>query len=309
MRWAKKALLAKIETSYGVDANPTGAANAMLARGVTLNPQEGEEIVRENVRPSLGGFEKLKTGTHVSIEFDIELAGAGTAGGIPAWGVLMRACGWAETNTPSVDTQYDPVSAGEESCTIYINIDGVLHKLTGCRGDWSLKLDAKGEALMHFKVLGMYNAPTDTALPTVDYSAFQRPVPATKATTPTFTLHGYAAVLQSLEINRGNKVAYRALINYEGVEILDRDFTGKAQIEAPSLAAKDFFSLSEAGTIGALQLVHGTAAGNIVQIDSSRVQLGRIGYAEADGVAVLDIPLGLPPTANPGDDELKITVK
>ena len=52
--WEKKAILAKAETTVGTDAVPTGAANWMEARNVSLTPYDAETAERNN-HPSLQG--------------------------------------------------------------------------------------------------------------------------------------------------------------------------------------------------------------------------------------------------------------
>ncbi|NTT88503.1 hypothetical protein HS053_21670, partial [Tabrizicola sp. SY72] len=44
--WRLQALLAKIETVYGTDPTPTGAANAILAEDVRVMPMEGQDVTR-----------------------------------------------------------------------------------------------------------------------------------------------------------------------------------------------------------------------------------------------------------------------
>jgi hypothetical protein len=68
----------------------------------------------------------------------VELAGSGTAGTAPAYGSILKACGFSETIVASTSVTYAPVSSSFSSVTIYYNVDGVRHKLTGCRGTFTL---------------------------------------------------------------------------------------------------------------------------------------------------------------------------
>src|SRR3954452_10140646 len=94
----KTLILAVIETVIGTDAVPTAALNAILQRNCTYTPT-GEFASRDVMRPYLGNSEQLPTAIHGQIDFEHELAGSGAAGTSPAWGVLMQACGFAETIT------------------------------------------------------------------------------------------------------------------------------------------------------------------------------------------------------------------
>ena len=59
-RYARNALiLAKVETTAGVDAVPTGAANALLVANLTINPLKANNVSRDLIRPFFGGSEQL----------------------------------------------------------------------------------------------------------------------------------------------------------------------------------------------------------------------------------------------------------
>jgi hypothetical protein len=92
----RRILTAAIETTYGTDAAPTGS-NAVLVRNMTLTPAETDLVDRDLVRPFLGRSEQLAAGIRVRLEFEVELAGAGTAGQAPGYGALLRACGLSQT--------------------------------------------------------------------------------------------------------------------------------------------------------------------------------------------------------------------
>lgn len=111
-RTRKQAVLFKVETVYGSDAGPTGGANAMLVTNLQIVPMEGGTVSRDLVRPYLGNDQQIPVNTHVSVSFDVEMSGSGVAGTPPAYGVMLRACGLAETavtglatiaNSPPVD--------------------------------------------------------------------------------------------------------------------------------------------------------------------------------------------------------------
>ncbi|MCR4300183.1 MAG: hypothetical protein NUV51_01090 [Sulfuricaulis sp.] len=289
----KKAILAKIESVYGTDSVPTGAANAILARNLSIVPLNAELHKREVVLPVFGDLGAIPGSAHVTVEFEVELAGGGAAGTAPPWGPLVRACARAETISAGVDALYAPVAGAFEAVSIYFHLDGLRHRLTGCRGKLALSLNHDAIPVLKFSMVAIYNAPTDTALPTLTLTAWQKPLPVNKVNTPTFTLHTYAAVLSSLEIDDGTVVNFKDYVNAaEEVRVGGRPgVTGTAKVEAKLLATKDWFALARAGTMGALNLIHGTAAGNKVQIEAAQVQIGNPTYEDADGVAMLNLPL------------------
>tara|TARA_R110002020_G_scaffold34066_34_gene103957 strand:- start:6355 stop:7281 length:927 start_codon:yes stop_codon:yes gene_type:complete len=306
-RYVKKlALLAKIETTYGTDATPTGVANAMQILDVSFTPLEGQEESRELIRPYMGHQGVILTGIHQMIEFGVEIAGAGAAGDVPGYGALLRACGFAETVTVSTDVVYEPISEDFEAATLYYLLDGVRHIMLGCRGNVTMDFTSRKIPRFRFRITGLLGTVSDQALPATTYTGFATPVPVSKANT-TFSLHGYAGATESVSFDLGNQVEPRLVINHESIQITDRLATGSAVMEATLLATKNWQAIALGHTDGALALAHGTAAGNIVEIDSAVVQIGRYSESTSQGILHNTLPMMLKPGS--GDDDLIITVK
>jgi hypothetical protein len=303
----KRTILAKLESTYGTDPTPTGSANAILVRNLSITPLNAENVSRDLVRPYLGASEQLIASAYVGVEFEVEMAGSGTAGTAPAYGPLLQACGMTETDGAS-DVTYTPKSASFASVTMYYNVDGVLHKVTGARGNVELVINARQIPVFKFTFTGLYNAPSDASAPSVTYTAFQTPVAANSDNTTDFELFTFGAALESLNINFNNAIQYRSLIGAEDVLMTDRQMSGQVVFEAPTITAKDFFSLALGSTLGNLDITHGTAAGNIVQITSSRVDVSNPSYQDQNGIQMLQVPLTFVPSTS-GNDEISIVVK
>lgn len=303
----RRTVLAKIESVYGTDPTPTGSSNAILVRNLNVSPLNAETVSRDLVRAYLGASEQLIASKSVAIDFEVEMAGSGTAGTAPAYGPLLQACGMLETDGVSTVT-YTPVSSAFKSVTIYFNVDGVLHKITGARGNVELRVNARQIPVFAFNMIGLYNAPTDAAVPTVDYTAFQTPEAANNTNTTSFSLFSYSGVLESLSMNLNNDVQFRALIGRESVDLVDRQVGGTMVFEAPAIATKDFFAAALANTLGALTITHGSTAGNQVVISSSRVDIVNPTYQDLNGVHMLSVPYVLVPSST-GNDEFTITVQ
>ena len=73
------------------------------------------------------------------------------------------------------------------------------------------------------------------------------------------------------------------------------------------LETVDWFTIARAATRAALRLVHGTAAGHIVQVDAPAVQIGRPTQGQSNNIVNYTLPLMLTPSA--GNDDLSITVR
>ena len=294
----KRVILIEAESSYGTD--PTMATSTVvLVTDLSITPQSSDVVNRDVVRPFLGASEQLLANTRVECTFSVELAGAGAAGTAPRYGDAIKACGFAEAIVSSTSVTYTPVSASFSSVSIHYNVDGVRHIVTGCRGSFVVNAEVGSIPTIDFTFTGIYNAPTDTALPTIAYGNQATPLIFKNGNTSGFQLLSYAGALQSLTMDAGVSTVYRELVGgTKEVIITDRASNGTVTIEAPTIAQKDYFTaaLSDS-TLGNLQFLHGTTAGNKVQLISSKVDIGDVNYGEMDGVAMLEIPYTLVPSA------------
>jgi len=302
----KRLILLESEGTYGTDPTPTGA-DAVLVRDLNIVPLQSDVVSRDLVRPYLGASEQLLANTRVECTFSVELAGSGTAGTAPRYGKALLACGMSETVVAATSVTYAPVSASFGSCTIYYTIDGVLHKVTGARGTFTIN-GAVGEIpTIDFTFTGIYNTPTDTALPSVTYADQATPVVFKAGNTTGFELLSYAGCLQSVSFDVGNSLVYRELVGCtKEVLLTDRASTGSVVLEAVTMATKNYFTaaLSD-GTLGNLIFQHGQTAGNIVDFASTQVDIGDVSYSDQDGIHMLNIPYTCVPSTA-GNDEFSL---
>ena len=301
----KRVILIEDEgNNYGTNANPN-AADVVLVTDLSITPQSSDVVNRDVVRPYLGASEQLLANTKVECTFSVEMAGSGTAGTPPRYGKALEACGMTKAVTDEVsgggnDTvTYTPKSVDFPSVTIHYNVDGVRHIVTGCRGTFALSCEVGAIPTIDFTFTGIYNAPTDTALPSVSYSNQATPLIFKDGNTSSFELLGFAGALMNFSMDIGNTLVYRELVGgTKEVLMTDRAANGSVTIEAPALASKDYFAAALTDTtLGNLTVTHGTTAGNIVRFTSTKVDIGDISYGEADGVTMLEIPYTLVPSA------------
>ena len=301
----KRLIRVKKESTYGTDATPVGT-DALLVRNLEITPVEADVVSRDLIRNYLGNSPQLLANTRVSITFQVELAASGTAGTAPRYGSILQACGMSETIVASTSVTYAPVSSAFSSASIYFDNDGIRHILTGCRGSYTLTGEVGQIPTIDFTMVGCYNAPTDTALPSTTYSAQASPLIFKQGNTSAFSFFSYAGCLQSVSFDMANETVYRELVGCtKEVLITNRAPSGTVMIEAPALATKDFFALSQTETTGALTFLHGTTAGNRVTFTANQCDVGNPTYADQDGVQMLNIPIvAVPSTA--GNDEVSI---
>jgi len=301
----KRLILVKTESTYGTDSVPTGT-DALLVRNLDITPLSGDVVSRDLIRSYLGNFDQLIAQTSVAINFEVELAGSGTAGTAPKYDAILKACGLAATIVASTSVTYAPVSASFSSATIYFNVDGVLHKLTGCRGSMNMSCAVGAIPTLAFNLTGVYNSPTDTAAPAATYSAQATPLVFREGNTSAFSFFSYSGILQSVDFNLSNDLVYRELVGgTKETLITDRKPAGTVMIEAPTIATKDFFTTALASSTGNLTFLHGTTAGNRVTFLASQVDVINPTYQDQDSIMMLSVPYVATPTTA-GNNEFSL---
>lgn len=275
LRFNRRVLLAAIEATYGTDATPTGSLNAVLTRNLEIDPLEGEELQRELDKGTFGNDPGTLIGQFARIRFQVEVAGAGTAGDLPAYDPIMRAAGHAQAqDDPTTPTEiyYDPIDLNVPSLTMYFHGDTALHKVVGARGSVTLEFGKRQYAYYQFEFQGLIEDIAAGTMPTADQSAFVKPVPF-RAANVAFSLFGAVRPLHNLTITGGQQIEFYETSEEETLEQQDRSSTWQATIEHPDLSVWNPYTAIQDDTIGAMQIAHGVTAGNIVQVDAGEVQM------------------------------------
>ena len=316
-KFRNKLILAKVEVEYGTDPVPTGAANAILTKDLTINTMQGPTVEREVDRPTYGHYQMFHTGPHTEVTFSVEAAGSGTPNLPPAYGPLLRACGLAQTINTTVSVSYAPISTGEESVTIYYWQDGIQHKITGCRGSFTIGMTPGELPYFRFTMRGLRNAPTDVeTIASLSFAAFKQPQAVNNTFTGGFTFDTYEATLTAFEVDLGQDVQYRNVVGNESVQIVDRRPGGSITIEEPLLATHDFHEFIACHDTGALAIRHGasepceetpTADGKVIEITAPKVQLVQPQLGDSQGIVTLQAQMRFLPDA--GNDEILILTR
>jgi hypothetical protein len=308
MDFRKSAILWKLEGSYGVDAAPTGAADAVLISRPDVQELDHNMIEREaELGSHYGHREEIPVGAGVTLAFGCEMVGSGALGTAPQWGKILKCLGFSETINPGVSVVYTPVSTGISSASAYWHKDTSLAKALGTRGTkLSLKVSPKGIPYFEIGARGLYGGVTDAAFPSQTLTAWKAPIAVNNANTGAFALHGFAGKCYDMQIDVNPETVHRDLIGVEDVVITNRKPAGRIVIEEPTVATKDFWTIVKNGTVGALTITHGIVAGYKVKIDAPSVQLKNPRRENRDGVVAIGFDLRFVPTAA-GNDELTIT--
>lgn len=204
--------------------------------------------------------------------------------------------------------QYTPVSDTFESATMYLYRDGLLHKLLGARGTFSVQATGGEFAIFTFTFTGDYSAAIDTSMPTPTYET-QKP---TQVELANLTVNGFTAFAAAeFTFDMANDVQIREDINsveaYAGGII-----TGRAPVlginpETVLEATHPVWANLAAGTEMAFTAKVGKAKGNVVQFDCPNVQYTDVKYGNRNGILVYDITMNCARLT--GNDEVKISFR
>jgi len=304
----REVILAKIETSYGVDSLPVPASDAVLVQSASWSNEGLRMIERDVLKPTLGKEQQVYAGALKSVTFDVELKGSGVAGTPPEIGVLLRMCAMSETIAVGVSVTYDVVSdsSTQESGTIYFYHEGLVHKLTGCRGTVTGNLETGNYGVLSFTFTGHSSNPTDAAAPAS--AVFDQTLPPALLGV-NFTVGGFSAAVNAISIDMGIEVTTPAQISavngYGEVSITNRDVNGTIDPLMTSVAENDFIGDFTSGTKMLMDTgVIGSTAGNRYQVQMPAIYYRDITPGDRDGIRTYDIPYGAVESA--GDDEITI---
>ena len=300
-----RALLAKDESSYGTDPTATGSANAILCTELSIEPIQSDEVTRDLIRSYLGNYDTLLANSRAQVTITVEMSGSGTKGNSPQYAPLLKSCGLSQTVASGTSVTYAPVSSSFSSCTIVYNADGIQHKLTGCRGTYSLNCEVGSIPTITFVMTGLYNAPTDTTMPTCTFQNQADPVVFKQGNTSAFQFQSYAAALNTFTFEMNNEIVYRELVGgTKEVHLNNRAPSGTVQIENIALATKNYFTAATSNVSGNNTFQHGQTDGNKVTITMPKANITAPAYASVDDIDMLDLAYTAVP--NSGNDEVSL---
>lgn len=303
----REVILAKIETTYNTDPVPVAGTDAMLVEAPAWSNASPRMLERPAIRSSLGMLQHVYGGSLRQVTFTIEIKGAGGAVDVPPeFGPLLRACGLGETINATTSVVYAPVSTSFESVTIYYHQDGILNKLTGCRGTVTATMAAGQIGKLNFTLTGHFLAETDVALPTPTYVST---VPVPVINTP-FTFGGFSSKVNEVTFDLQNEVSavpdMAASDGYGEIRITARDVVGSYDPEAELIATENVWADWKNGVAQVLASgVIGSVAGNRYKIDMPAVHYREIAPGDREGVRSFAVGFGASESA--GDDEVSIT--
>jgi Phage tail tube protein len=310
---AYNTMLLKKETVYSTDAAPTAALNGFLTRNLKLKPIESDRLERNLDLPARGARAVAITNRRQSATFELELAGSGTAGTAAPWMEALEICGMEApvlTALTKAEQKFALLGAVLSSATIHsYRGSNQRRRMVGARADISaINFTAGAYPFIGLSAVGLLGAtPFDqSALTVADISRWKKPVEV-NTTNTLFTLDGYAAIMRSFVLQADAEIVFRNLVGSNYVRRGNHALKGKIVIEAPDFSAKNYFATLLAETLVAVQIIHGTVAGNIVKLNAANLQIVDISDGEEGDVSMFEIDVIL--TISAGQDDILITAQ
>jgi len=282
-----------LESSYKAEEIPNPATDSVLVANPSISIEGARTIERENTNPALNKDQGIYGGSLRKVSFEVENKGSGAAGTAPEFGKLLQACGMLETVVASTSVAYTEADEGIPSGTCYYYEDGILHKLIGCRGTFSVSAETGEKSTISIELTGHLKETVDAAIPSATYLATV-PAPFINAA---FTIGGFAAEISKVDLDLGNTVATPSSASdaegYGQIVITERDMSGSFDPEATLLATKNWVNEWKTGAVQTLTTgAIGSVAGNKYQIDMD-VYFREISGGDRDGVLTNEISCGV----------------
>lgn len=230
--------------------------------------------------------------------------GGGGATLTPTWSSDLDVGDTFTVVVSPVGIKYDPISTGIESMTFYHYEDGLLYKLTGCIGTFSLTANAGEYATAQFEFTGQYIAPSDASLPTTGVYESNTPPVVELAR---LKVDGFAAVVKAFTFEQNNTISPREDVNnsdgYNGVRLVNRDPQGGIDPEATVVADYNWWTKFAASTQVEFKMRLGQDAGNMIWVYAPGVQYTGMTFGDRDGIRTYDA--GLKFARSSGNDEIQ----
>jgi hypothetical protein len=298
----RRTLAAKQETTPGTAVSLTSGTDGIInAYDVAI---DADIPFNERVAEGAFGRQVSNVGAYAgSVKFKVEAVGSGTAGTAPAWAtVLLPSCGMAASSG-----LFTPISAfsAQKSLTIAVYEDGAHKYLTGAMGSYTISGEDGKIAVFEFDFKGVWNAPTDVAMFTPQFSAVIPP----RFAGATLTVGSYTPTASKLSIKYGTKVEMREDVTqasgYISAVITDRVVTGTLDPEQTLVATYDAYGAWLGGTVAALSCVIG-ASGTGMTFSIPVCQYTKIGEGDRNGKVISNLDWMAQQNGSTVDDEFSI---
>lgn len=197
-----------------------------------------------------------------------------------------------------------PVSSNQSSLTIYMYLDGILHKMTGSRGNFTITAEAGNYAKVEFTFQGIFVDAVDAVAPSPTYDAtLPEQIEFSNLT------WGSQRDLVSAQwtFEQGNTLTPRPDVNssegVKGTRITARTPQGGMNPEATIEADHPFWDEISRGKTQFFFVKVGQTVGQTIGVQIPKAQLSALPYGDRDGIRTYDVSFRC--TRVNGDDEVE----
>jgi len=299
-------VMVKAETTanYGVDSAPTPATDDLLTFDNSIVAQTASENFAFN--PHSKSFTKTKDiigQRWVDVSINTLFQGSGTLGaqanGTTALGALFESCASKVTITGNTSVVYQPQASlsSLKSATIWVNHDGLIHKMAGCLGTAVLTGTPRQGVKVAYKGMGKYLIPVGTSTTFDTWTGGTNNAAACVGIVGTITgaapLAGpYSPIFQSFEFDLGVATAkiddMNAATGMYGMLTTDANPTLNIKIarDTTSSIAEKFYTdwFAAGGTTHSITFKVGSGTGNVCTFLFPTAQI--VGITEEDNQGI-----------------------
>lgn len=312
-------LLAKIETAYGTDITPAAADGFYGIAGTVPEPVMQENTLDDVTRGgTMSILPPAEPGPrHLQVNFRIPIRGAGAAYSatvLPKADAIIRAAGYQRTLTTTAGSEkveYKPRSTGFESVSLYYNVDGLLYKLLGSRGN--INWVSKNGSILYAEctMQALWTNPSDVAIvaPTGEPTVLH---PVLLSSALQIGTENYAAAIENINVNLNQTLFARPdstkADGIGAIEIVGRIPEGSMDPEAALVAAFDYYGKWKAATKMDLSYQHGSAQYNRIKFSCPQITFKNVTGGDRGGITMFNTPFKIVSDTAAGDDEITITM-
>ena len=165
-----------------------------------------------------------------------------------------------------------------------------LHKFVGSRGSVEMTSEKRNFPRFSWMFMGLFVPVVASSLDAanIDTTAFLKALPF-RAALVDVELHQETIACHRLTITSGETPEFYEHSEAESIEITDRRSRFSLRMEEPDITDFNVWALISAETLGELKYVHGTTAGQIVEVVASQAQPTSPAKNEEQGRTALDI--------------------
>lgn len=299
----------KSEATYLTEA-AIARADVRLSMGATMDGLKGETASRDLDRYAGGNSPAGFGNERRAFSYPLELVGSGAAGTAPVWMEDLRFCGMTAPVLAagvSATSKFALTNAAISSCTAHFYSGAQRRRAIGARGDFSIMIE--GGSVKKAKVMfDMIGFPPGTMMPdeialagVEDYARFATKPLAPSPENTSMMLGNYAVALRSFKLDAKVPVEPRFLAGSKYIFLGTPAPTVEIMIERPSVLLKNYYSNLKGEDEIPMNLIHGLVAGNIVEVNSTTLQILDVEDAFENGVPMLKISAQLNGVFGNGD--------